>query len=256
MRLNVDGKDIEKWWRNLPAAARSPKGKTVDPSDPLVAAMDACLITREQIIQAVRNGRSIVTVSDLKFNQDQLDRFLHYLKVSMAKDRPTWFAILNRTNYKLPHDFDPYGTADLVIAEDDPTFGSATMKIDALQFRVAIAEFALKGSAMLTQALHHVMTPDAQELFLRESDLLSPDKNTFRTILTEIFSTFLSRTVSAMFTSEAHINLLCSTWDGQMATLYPIVSRIRDLEWYIDDSFSKRCCGHLQEQRSFKNRAD
>jgi hypothetical protein len=41
-----------------------------------------------------------------------------------------------------------------------------------------------------------------------------------------------------------------------MDTLYPIVSRIRDLEWYIDDLFSKRCCGHLLGQRSFKNRAD
>jgi hypothetical protein len=198
--LHINGKNIEKWWRNLPAVVRSPKGKTVDPSDPLVAAMDAGLITCEQIIQAVRNGRSIVRLSDLKFDQDQLDRWLNSFKVSMAKDRTTWNAILNRTNYKLPHDFDPYGTADLVIAEDDPTFGSSTTKIDALQFRVAIAEFALKGSAMLTQALHPVMTPDAQELFLRESHLLSPDKNMFRSILTEFFSTFLSRTVSAMFT--------------------------------------------------------
>jgi hypothetical protein len=171
----------------------------------------------------------------------------------MAKDSSHWVVILNCTNYKLPHDFDPYGITDVVIAEDDPTFGSSTMKIDALQFCVAIAEFALKGSAMLTQALHHVMTPDAQELFLRESYLLSPDKNTFCTILTEIFSTVLSRTVSAMFTLEAHVNLVCTTWDGQMETLYPIVSHICDLEWYIDDSFSKRCCCHLQDQRSFKN---
>ncbi len=159
------------------------------------------------------------------------------------------------TNYKLPHDFDPYGTANLVIAEDDPTFGSSTTKIDAMQFRIVIAEFALKGSAMLTQALHHVMTPDAQELFLRESNLLSPDKNMFCTILTEIFSTFILRTVSAMFTSEAHINLLCTTWDGQMEMLYPIISQLRNLEWYIDNLFSKHCCSHLLGQCSFKNHA-
>jgi hypothetical protein len=254
--LNINGKDIEKWWLNLPAVAHSPKGKTVDPSDPLVAVIDAGLITREQIIQAVWNSRSIIKVSNLKFNQDQLDHWLGCFKVSMAKDSTTWVAILNCTNYKLPHDFDQYGTANLVIAEDDPTFGSSTTKIDALQFRVAIAEFALKGSAMPTQALHHVMTPDAQELFLRESDLLSPDKNMFHTILMEIFSTFLSRTVSAMFTSEAHVNLLCTMWDCQIETLYPIISRIRDLEWYIDNLFSKCCCCHLLGQLSFKNRAD
>jgi hypothetical protein len=223
--LHIDGKDIKKWWRNLPAVAHSPKGKTVDPSDPLLAAIDAGLITHKQIIQAVWNGCSIVKVSDLKFDQDQLDRWLGCFKVSMAKDSTTWVAILNHTNYKLPHDFDPYVTANLVITEDDPTFGSSTTKIDALQFHVAIAEFALKGSAMLTQALHHVMTPDAQELFLRESNLLSPDKNMFRTILTEIFSTFLSRTVSTMFTLEAHINLLCTMWDVIKRDLYAQTDR-------------------------------
>jgi hypothetical protein len=81
------------------------------------------------------------------------------------------------------------------------------------------------------------MTPDAQELFLRESDLLSPDKNMFHTILTEIFSTVLSRTVSAMFTSEAQVNLLCTTWDCQMETLFTIVSRIRELEFYAFYAF-------------------
>ncbi len=74
----------------------------------------------------------------------------------MAKDSPHWVVSLNHTNYKLPNDFDPYGTADLVITEDDPKFGSSTTKIDAMQFCVAIAEFALKGAAMRTQALHHV----------------------------------------------------------------------------------------------------
>jgi hypothetical protein len=93
--LHIDGKDIKKWWLNLPAVARSPKGKTVDPSDPLVAVIDAGLITREQIIQAVQNGCSIVKVVDLKFNQDQLDSWLGFFKVSMAKDRPHWVAILN-----------------------------------------------------------------------------------------------------------------------------------------------------------------
>ncbi len=41
-----------------------------------------------------------------------------------------------------------------------------------------------------------------------------------------------------------------------METPYPIVSRISNLEWYIDVSFSKRCCCHLLGQRSFKNSAD
>ncbi len=221
-----------------------------------MAVIDAGLIIRKQIIQAVLNCRSIVTVLNLKFDQDQLDRWLAFFKVSMAKDRPHWVVSLNCTNYKLSNDFDPYGTANLVLAKDDPNFGSSTTKIDALQFCVAIAEFALKGSAMLTQALHHAMTLDAQELVLRECYLLLPDKNMIRTILTEIFSTFLLRTVSAMFTSEAHVNLLCTTWDGQMETHLPIVSHIRELEWYIDNSFSKRCCCHLLGQRSFKNRAD
>ncbi len=73
--LNIDGKDIQTWWCNLPAVARSPKGKTVDPLDPLVAVIDAGLIVSEQIIQAVQTGSSIIKVLDLKFNQDQLDQF-------------------------------------------------------------------------------------------------------------------------------------------------------------------------------------
>ncbi len=107
--LHIDGKDIQKWWHNLPAIARSPKGKAVDPSDPLVAAIDVGLIVCNQIIQAVRTGCSIDKVLDLKFDQDQLNRLLTLFKVSMAKERPHWVVSLNHTNYKLPNDFDLYG---------------------------------------------------------------------------------------------------------------------------------------------------
>jgi hypothetical protein len=34
-----------------------------------------------------------------------------------------------------------------------------------MQFHVAIADFALEGAAMLTQALHLVMTSDTKDLF-------------------------------------------------------------------------------------------
>jgi hypothetical protein len=59
-----------------------------------------------------------------------------------------------------------------------------------MQFLIALADFAHKGSAMLTQALHLVLTTDAKALFVVDHNLLMSDKNMFHTILTEIFPHF------------------------------------------------------------------